>query len=161
MRIFTSIQYISIDKPNISLMKMMSMLPNNIFHLMKFDKGIVTLKNLLIINKILICKDQNRALELLIEFLLRQREEPRIKQDYVGNFLLNLLLKSVIGLNQCSATIRVTHQNHLSFVYFKYCLIELSCSHLHLSLPKFSYFNRICKISVNSLSVLWCSYFIF
>ena len=71
MRIFTSIQYISIDKSNISLMKMMSMLPNNIFHLMKFDKGIVTLKNFLIINEILICKDQNWALELLIEFLLR------------------------------------------------------------------------------------------
>ena len=70
MRIFTSIQYISIDKSNISLMKMMSMLPNNIFYLMKFDKGIVTLKNFLIINEILICKDQNWALELLIEFLL-------------------------------------------------------------------------------------------
>jgi hypothetical protein len=55
----------------------------------------------------------------------------------------------------------MTHQNHLSFVYFKYCLIELSCSHLHLSLPKFPYFNRICKISVNSLSMLGGSYFIF
>ncbi len=71
MRIFTSIQYISIDKSNISLMKMMSMLPNNIFYLMKFDKGVITLKNLLIINEILVCKDQNWALELLIEFLLR------------------------------------------------------------------------------------------
>lgn len=74
------------------------MLPADVLYFVRLHELPVAVVDVLVLHKVLVGQDEHRTLYLLQEFRGAEGEQPGIKQDYVGNFLLQVSLQAVVGL---------------------------------------------------------------